>query len=156
MHNIHQASTLTPPTEKQFKSIIEFLLLPDPDYTTIPLPIQITVENKWRWHHSIGRIHYNIFKYPSEVPWIEYRYGCHDYEGIRNWPENHEYEVIELEKIKKESGEPFDEALIAEMWSRIKRTITPTSPFWEEVEEDIVQMEPDKKKQGRPPYFFDP
>lgn len=133
---------------------MDFLL--NPDSKDCPLPITITAENKWRWNASSGRVIYNIFKYPSEVPIAIDRDSCHDRDEARNWPENNDYEVIQREIMKRKSGESFDESLIAEMWSRIKKTITPTSYLWEELEQEIIEMEPDEKKQGRPPYFFDP
>lgn len=57
---------------------------------------------------------------------------------------------------KKEAGEPYDDALIVATQDRLRRTISPTSEEWPWYEDEIVRMQPDKKKQGRPPYFFDP
>lgn len=41
---------LAPPTEKQFNDLVAFLISPSPDLTVqCPLPIEITMESKWRW-----------------------------------------------------------------------------------------------------------
>lgn len=35
------------------------------------------------------------------------------------------------------------------------RQITPSSRYWPQVEAVVCMLQPDKEKQGRPPYFFD-
>lgn len=56
---------------------------------------------------------------------------------------------------KMDDGEPFDKALVAAGWEKIKPIITPTSPLWKWVKEEMIEFEPDEDKRGRPPYFFD-
>lgn len=61
-------TTIAPPTEAQFKNIIEFLLSDTPDYERCPLPIEITPENKWRWDPYDARTKYHIFKQRHDIP----------------------------------------------------------------------------------------
>lgn len=35
-------------------------------------------------------------------------------------------------------------------------TISPNSRLWETLRERIKRLQPDEKRQGKPPYFFDP
>ncbi|KAK2611821.1 hypothetical protein N8I77_005144 [Diaporthe amygdali] len=69
-----------------------------------------------------------------------------------NWPE-----IIDHSKIAEEElGEgPSDEAEKAKARERIAMTISPNSRLWETFREEIAKLQPEKKRQGRPPYFFD-
>ncbi|KAH8782652.1 hypothetical protein F5883DRAFT_130470 [Diaporthe sp. PMI_573] len=148
-------ATLAPPTENQFKSLIGFLLSPEPDLACSPLPISISKENRWRWNAYDALTEHHIFKNPYEIPIEETfrRYDCTFRPS--DWPEMDDYEVGSLELRKKEAGQPYDEDLLKTTWERLARTITPTSRYWNELEGEIVRIQPDRKKQGRPPYFFD-
>lgn len=72
-----------------------------------------------------------------------------------DWPEWRDECAIETEMIKRADGEAYDEALVTAARERSKRISTPTSRcyFWDEEEQS--QLQPDPKKRGRPPYFFD-
>lgn len=76
---IHKTAptTLTPPTEKQFHDLLEFLISPSPDSTTqCPLPIKVTIENKWRWNSYNGMTEHHIFKFRQEIPETRPRASC--------------------------------------------------------------------------------
>lgn len=63
-----QARTLTPPTEKQFNDLVDFLVSRSPDPARCPLPIEVTIENKWRWDPYSGVAEFHIYKYRQEIP----------------------------------------------------------------------------------------
>lgn len=67
---IHSSSptTLAPPTEKQFNDLVDLLVSKSPDPALCPLPIEITLENKWRWEVYRGMAEYHIYKYRQEIP----------------------------------------------------------------------------------------
>lgn len=59
------------------------------------------------------------------------------------------------EMRKKAAGEPYDE----DAWGRwrVRSVITPTSICSDVFESDFnKELQPDERKRGRPPYFFDP
>lgn len=98
--------------------------------------------------HNIFRNKYDI---PKERP--QGRRRCVVSEI--SWPElTDDIEMREQEE-KKAAGEPYDQASLLEC-ERKRLQITPTSMLWDECKDEIAEMEPDKRKQGRPPYFFDP
>lgn len=123
-----------------------------------PLPILITQENKWRWHPYDGKVDYHIYKFRHEVPnGPKPRDHCDIDET--DWPEVFEQQEIETEMDKKMDGEDCDEERIIAARERMKQIVTPTSRihpkrFWNE--EEMSRLQPDPKKQGRSPYFFDP
>lgn len=62
------------------------------------------------------------------------------------------YQAAVAEMRKKEAGEPYDEGA----WEKLARVITPTSIFWNVSEREFYdRLQPDERRQGRPPYFFD-
>lgn len=56
---------------------------------------------------------------------------------------------------KRADGEAYDEALMAAARERVRRTATPTSRCCSGEDEVMSKLQPDPKKRGRPPYFFD-
>ena len=157
IHVPEASSTLAPPTEKQFNDLVSFLLSPtsDTDPSRCPLPIRITRENKWRWHAYDGMVDYHIFKFRHEIP-KGARRRDHCVISIKDWPETYEQQTIENEGIKGLDGGACDEGLIAASLERLKRIATPTSRCYHWNDEEQSRLQPDPKKQGRPPYFFDP
>lgn len=96
---------------------------------------------------------YNIFRNRYEIPQRSRgRPRCVISE--HSWPDYTEACKRADEGAKQAAGEPYDEAFMAESEGR-RLHISPTSMLWERLEDEIVEQEPDKKKQGRPPYFFD-
>lgn len=70
-----------------------------------------------------------------------------------DWPENLEHQAAGSEMYKKNADEPYDEGAL----EKLARMITPTSGFWTMFEPEFHNgLQPDERKQGRPPYFFDP
>lgn len=64
-----------------------------------------------------------------------------------------ESQTAMAEMLKKNAGEPYDE----DAWGKVARTITPTSICWGLFESEFnKELQPDERKWGRPPYFFDP
>lgn len=135
---------------------MDFLLSPnlDTDANRCPLPIRITEENKWRWHAYDGMVDYHIFKFRHEIPRVRPREDC--VMTVQDWPEWRYKDTIETEQIKKLDGEAYDEALVAAARVNLRRTATPTSRCYSWDGEEMSRLQPDPKKQGRPPYFFDP
>lgn len=131
-----------------------FLSSPNPDPGTAPLPMRITQENKWRWHAYDGMVDYHIFKFRHEIPLERPRDHCVITE--KDWPEWVDECNIETELIKRAEGEGYDEALVTAARERSKRISTPTSRCYHWNEEEQMRLQPDPKKRGRPPYFFDP
>ncbi|KAJ0120504.1 hypothetical protein J7T55_015233 [Diaporthe amygdali] len=150
IHN-RRYTTIAPPTEAQFKNIIAFLLSESPDYDHCPLPIEITPDNKWRWDPYDARTTYHIFKSRHDIP-NSPRPRRKDVITANNWPE-----IIDHSKISGEDFEerPSDEAEKVRARERIAMTISPNSRLWETFKKDIMRLQPDEKRQGRPPYFFD-
>ncbi|KAG6356487.1 hypothetical protein INS49_015875 [Diaporthe citri] len=99
-------------------------------------------------------INHHIFRNRHEVPEGP-RPGTKDVINAYDWPERIEEIKIRRELAKKESGEPFDEVFLTAAMETNRQT-TPTSRLWEYHKKEIMEPEPDVKKQGRPPYFFDP
>lgn len=64
-----------------------------------------------------------------------------------------EYDALRAELRKKQAGEPCDEDGARK---KLVRVITPTSIYWDMFSKEIIEMQPDERKRGRPPYFFDP
>lgn len=164
IHHPEATLTLTPPTEKQFNNLVDFLLSTpsdksppsDKNPSRCPLPVHITAENKWRWHPYDGMVDYHIYKFRHEIP-TGARPRDHCDIGIKDWPEANEQQIIETEGIKSlEEDEVYDEGLVAACWDRLKRTATPTSRCYCWNDEEQSRLQPDPKKRGRPPYFFDP
>lgn len=158
IHVPETTSTLAPPTEKQFNDLVAFLLSPtaDTDLSNHPLPIRITGENKWRWHAYYGMIDYHIFKFRHEIPNYPRRRRDHCVVSIKDWPEVYERQTIDQEGLKPLRGLARDEGLVAACQDRLKRIATPTSRCYDWDDEEQSRLQPDPKKQGRPPYFFDP
>lgn len=162
IHDPEASSTLAPPTEKQFNDLVAFLLSPtaDADPSRCPLPIRLTTENKWRWHAYEGMADYNIFKFRHEIPNPPPRLRrprpCPGVISMRDWPELHESQTIEQEAFKQLRRGVRDEDLIAACRERLKRISTPTSRCYHWDDEEQSRLQPDPKKRGRPPYFFDP
>lgn len=148
-------ATLAPPTEQQFNSLLDFLLSSEPDLASCPLPITISKDNRWRWRPYEAMTEYNFFKYPCEVPTQDRDWYLDHRPRSSFWPERTDYEAYSLELWKKENGEPYDEDVLKVTWDRLVTTITPSSRYWDMFEAEITKIQPCKKKQGRPPYFFD-
>jgi hypothetical protein len=150
-----KSAALAPPTEHQFQSLLDFLLSPEPDFASSPLPITINKDNRWRLHPYDAMSEHHIFKNRCDIP-IEEPIGHCEYLFLRSdWPEIEDYELCSVELRKKEAGEPYDEDLLKTSWDRLARTITPTSRYWDRFEAEVIRTQPDGKKQRRPPYFFD-
>lgn len=155
IHSPNLVFTIAPPSEKQFNDLVGFISSPNPDPGRCPLPIRITQENRWRWHPYDGRVEHNIYKFRHEVP-----QGARDRDHCVitpvDWPEYIDQDTIEREMEKQLEGEDPDEDLIEACRERLKRTVTPTSRCYHWNEEEQSKLQPDPKKRGRPPYFFDP
>lgn len=64
-----------------------------------------------------------------------------------------EHDILKEELRKKEAGEPCDEEGARK---RLAQVITPTSRYWGMFSErEMAEVQPDERKRGRPPYFFD-
>lgn len=144
--------TIAPPTEDQFNNLVTFLLSQNPETTQAPLPITITLANRWRWDPYEAMATYHIFRdrYERKLPPREAYVRKHGIKG-RDWPE-----LAEIQKLRKAAMglEDVDEDEMSAAKERL-RQITPTSRYWPQVEAEVCMLQPDKKKQGRPPYFFD-
>lgn len=153
---LHKGSIIAPPTEHQFQAMMEFLLSDTPDSALpCPFPITITDENRWRWHAYDGMVQHQIFKYRHEILPKQPGPAGHTLRRPEDWPEVGDYEIAWEQRRKKATGQSYSETLYISLMDKIKRTITPTSRYWPEFEEEIIRMEPNEKKRGRPPYFFD-
>lgn len=118
--------------------------------------MRITEENRWRWHGYDGMVDHHIYKFRHEIPrWPRPRDHC--VITTNDWPEWRDQCTIEDEWINPLEGEaPPDKALVAASRERLRRTATPTSRCYHWDEEEQAKLQPDPKKRGRPPYFFDP
>lgn len=69
----------------------------------------------------------------------------------KDWPE-----LLEVSILRREAlfGKPATEAEMSAARERVKQ-ITPSSPYWQDYGDEICRLQPVKKMQGRPPYFFD-
>ncbi|KAK7698341.1 hypothetical protein SLS64_012589 [Diaporthe eres] len=146
--------TIAPPTKEQFEGLLRYLLSPNPDHDHCPFPIEITLDNRWRWHPYDGMVKHHIFRNRHEIPEGR-RPRRNDVFSANDWPERIEDINIRRELAKKEAGEPFDEVFLTAAMET-NRQVTPTSRLWDYHKKDIMELEPDVKRQGRPPYFFDP
>lgn len=131
-----------------------YLLSTSPDHNYCPFPIKITPDNRWRWHPYSGRVKHHIWRNRHQIPQGP-RPRAHCVIKANDWPEIFEEIDIRRELAKKEAGEPFDEAFLAAAMET-NRQVTPTSRLWDYHKKTIMELEPDEKRQGRPPYFFDP
>lgn len=150
IHN-QRYTTIAPPTEAQFKDVIDFLLSKSPDYDRCPLTIEITPENKWRWDPYDARTRYHIFKHRHDIP-SGPRPRRKDVITENTWPELIDHYKIAGADLE---GQTSDDSEKGREREKIAMTISPNSRLWEAFREDIVRLQPDEKKQGRPPYFFD-
>lgn len=133
--------------------MIAFLLSPAPDHEHCPLPIRMTPENRWRWDAYDAMTKYNIFRNRHEIPRRSRgRPRCVISE--HSWPNYTEACKRADEAAEQAAGEPYDVAFMTESEGR-RLHVTPTSMLWDRLKDEIAEQEPDKK-QGRPPYFFDP
>lgn len=65
-----------------------------------------------------------------------------------------EHDALRAEMRKKQAGESCDEEGARK---RLAQVITPTSMYWKFFSErEMAEIQPDERKRGRPPYFFDP
>lgn len=149
IHN-QKYTTLAPPTEAQFNNVIDFLLSESPDISHCPFPMEVTPDNKWRWDPYDARTKYHIFKHRHDIPKGS-RPRRKDVVTPNTWPE-----IIDRNRLADEfEGAAPDKAARDVARIRIAMTISPNSRLWEAFREDIVRLQPDVKRQGRPPYFFD-
>lgn len=144
--------TIAPPTEDQFNDLLGFLLSPSPDTSQSPLPIAITRANKWRWDPWDAMGTYHIFRdrYERKLPPRHLYRRKHNVKA-KDWPELAEASILDREAM---GGEPVSEADMSAAKERIKQ-ITPSSRYWQYYGDEICRLQPVKKMQGRPPYFFD-
>lgn len=147
-------TTIAPPTKEQSEGVLRYLLWPTPDHNHCPFPIEITLDNRWRWHPYYAMVKYHIFRNWHEIPEGPRPREPHVVNAY-GWPERIEGINTRRELAKKEAGEPFDEVFLTAAMET-NRQVTPTSRLWEYHKKDIMELEPDVKRQGRPPYFFDP
>lgn len=135
---------------------MQYLLSPTPDHDHCPLPIEIPEDNRWRWHPYNSRVKHHIFRDRHQIPPpVGRRLRSKDKIVSSDWPEVFEQSRIVRELAKKEAGELFDEVFVNAAIER-NLQVTPTSKIWSYREQRIKELEPDRKRQGRPPYFFDP
>lgn len=134
----------------------QYLLSKSTDQNHCPFPVEITPENRWRWHPYSGRVEHHIWRNRHQTPPAEpRRRRARCVIKANDWPELFEEIGIRRELAKKGAGEPFDEAFLTAAMET-NRQVTPTSRLWEYHKNEIMELEPDSKRQGRPPYFFDP
>lgn len=74
----------------------------------------------------------------------------------KDWPEYGDWALIQEETMKPLDGGVFDEVLVAAATERMRQISTPTSRCYAWEEEEMARRQPDPKRRGRPPYFFDP
>lgn len=155
IHNTSRNFTIAPPTEQQFNELVGFLLSPSPHQERCSLPITVGPENRWRWEPYEAMMSHNIFKNRHDIPMMRpkrmQRCAISEY----SWPEHIDDIEMSKQAAKKAAGEPYDEASLVES-KRRRLQITPTSMLWDRCKDEIARLEPDRKKHGRPPYFFDP
>lgn len=144
--------TIAPPTEDQFNEVLGFLLSSSPDTAQSPLPIIITCANKWRWDPYDAMATYHIFRdrYERKLPPRDLYRRKHNVK-VKDWPELADIAILRREAF---SGMPVSEAEKAAAKERLKQ-ITPSSRYWQSYGDEICRLQPVKKMQGRPPYFFD-
>lgn len=112
--------------------------------------MEVTPDNKWRWDPYAARTEYHIFKYRHDIP-NGPRPRRKDVITENTWPE-----IIDRNRLAEEfEGSPSNGAAQNLARTRIAMSISPNSRLWEIFRKDIVRLQPDAKKQGRPPYFFD-
>lgn len=112
--------------------------------------MEVTPENKWRWDPWDARKEYHIFKHRHDIP-NGPRPRRKDVVTPNTWPE-----LIDHSRLANAlQGSPSDGATEEIARARIAMTISPNSRLWETFRDDIVRLQPDVKRQGRPPYFFD-
>lgn len=118
-----------------------------------PLPINITCANKWRWDPWDAMGSYHIFRdrYERKLPPRHLYQRKHNLRA-KDWPELVDAAILRREAV---FGEPVPEEEKAAALERLKREITPSSKFWKYYGDEICRLQPVKKMQGRPPYFFD-
>lgn len=145
--------TIAPPTEDQFNDLLGFLVSPSPDTAQSPLPISITCANKWRWDPWDAMATYHIFRdrYERKLPPRHLYHRKHNLRA-KDWPELMDVSILRREAF---TGMPVSEAEKDAAKERLKREITPSSRYWHYYEDERRRLQPVKKMQGRPPYFFD-
>lgn len=150
-------ATIALPTEAQFRGLIDFMLSSVPDLDQSPVPIRITTENRWRWdpHNAMAKHHIFRNRYERQLSPQYWRRRRRDVITKYSWPEIIEACVSQTQEANREAGNPVDKVALAAARERIKH-ITPTSKHWSWQQGEIARSQPDKKKQGRPPYLFDP
>lgn len=161
LQNANLSATLAPPTEEQFNKLMDYLLLPEDDPAPLddetPLPIVVTMDNKWRWDEYKGIVHHNITSALVEDPIAPPRHRKKS-NHPHDWPEMEEcFTIIDSSNRSEESkcDSATELAHVALAVERLMTTITPTSPFWSAFAAQMERIQPDPKKRGRPPYFFD-
>lgn len=155
IHNPVRFQTIAPPSEEQFDQLVEFLLSPDPDHSRCPIPIKVTPDNRWRWDPYPAMVFHNIFRNKYEIPDEHFQRSRREIITPLSWPECAEETELVEQAARKAACEPYDNPSLDEVDTK-RLQITPTSWYWDERKDEICEPEPDKKKQGRPPYFFDP
>ncbi|KAI3393264.1 hypothetical protein diail_4523 [Diaporthe ilicicola] len=155
IHNPVRFHTIAPPTDEQFNQLVEFLLSPNPDHSHCPIPIKVTPNNRWRWDPYPAMVYHNIFRNRYEIPDEHFQRSRREIITELSWPECAEETELVEQAARKAAGEPYDKPSLIEVDSK-RLQITPTSWYWDQRKDEICELEPDKKKQGRPPYFFDP
>lgn len=112
--------------------------------------MEVTPDNKWRWDPYDARTEYHIFKYPHDIP-NGPRPRRKNVVTDNTWPE-----IIDRNRLAEEiEKNPSNSAAQNSARTKIAMSISPNSRLWETFREDIMRLQPDVKKQGRPPYFFD-
>lgn len=99
-------------------------------------------------------VDFHIFKFRHEIPRERHRDHC--VISTRDWPEYRYQDTIEEQMFERADGEAYDEALVADAQEMLRQMCTPTSRCYAWEDEEMSRRQPDPKKQGRPPYFFDP
>jgi hypothetical protein len=125
-------STLYPPTQGQFESLLRFLLAeedanPKPE---CPLPIHGTPANRPRWHPHHAFADYHIFRdrYERNVGAHPPVFGCAPL--AKDWPELQDRSMILLEgDIDMDGSQMVTDEQVAKAKANIGN-ITPSSPLW--------------------------
>lgn len=133
--------TLYPPTQDQFDSLVKFLLArPSDEPPPCPLPIRGMPENRPRWDPYQAFAYYHIFRdrYERAVPPEPPQSRC--VQSAQDWPELNDELIIRQEGLVgavDPSGQPYVEA---EQVAAAKINIyqlTPSSPLWPMMSEEI-------------------
>jgi hypothetical protein len=127
---IRGPSTLYPPTEEQFNSLIAFLLAEPDQKAECPLPLRATKFNRPRWDAYQAFTNHHIFRDRYEKVLSPCPPQARDVRNAIDWPELGDRSTLFLQGQINPNGVPYvsDEDVAAAHEGL--RNITPSSPLW--------------------------